>query len=108
MFIKASQHVGSTLFFEQCVNQQKDCHHGVTASAAMTSVKNGGSSDAASAYQRAIAREESEPNAARQLAEVESSPASLHSLEKAKSENEREGDDDLYRHHSRQQSVEGG
>ena len=40
------------------VIELQDCHHDLTAFAAMTSVRNDGPSDVTSAYERAIAREE--------------------------------------------------
>ena len=80
----------------------QDCHHGFTADAAMTSVRNDDGSDVTSAYQRAIAREENAGLANQRIAAVDSSPL------QAKAEIEADADSDLYRHHSRQQSLEGG
>ncbi len=74
----------------------------------MTSGRSSGSSDAHSAYQRAIAREENETASDRRKSaalHLDSDPPSNHehSLEQ-----KGESDSDLYRHHSRQQSVDGG
>ena len=80
----------------------QDCHHGLNAFMAMTSVRNHGLSDASSAYQRAIAREENAGLANQRIAAVDPSPL------QAKAEIEADADSDLYRHHSRQQSLEGG
>ena len=84
------------------VIELEDCHHGRTAFAAMTSVRHDGSSDVTSAYQRAIAREENALIPKQRLGAVE--PGSRQ----AESEPEADGDSDLYRHHSQQQSAEGG
>ena len=84
------------------VIELQDCHHGRTAFAAMTSVRHDGSSDVTSAYQRAIAREENAGIANQRIAAVD--PSHLQ----AKTEIEADADTDLYRHHSRQQSLEGG
>ena len=78
------------------------CHHDFTADAAMTSVRNDDGSDVSSAYQRAIAREEKAGLANQRIAAVDPSPL------QAKTEIEVDADSDLYRHHSQQQSLEGG
>ncbi len=80
----------------------QDCHHDHTAFAAMTSVRNDVLSDVNSAYQRAIAREENAGIANQRIAAVDPSPL------QAKTEIEADADSDLYRHHSRQQSLDGG
>ena len=90
------------------VIELQDCHHGLTAFAAMTSVRNDGSSDVTSAYQRAIAREEKGVNSDEHVSAVESPQPRLRSQYQAKAESDRDGDSDLYRHHSQQQSAEGG
>ena len=84
------------------VIELQDCHHGLTAFAAMTSVRNDDLSDVSSAYQRAIAREENAVIPKQRIGAVE--PGACQ----AKSEPEADGDSDLYRHHSQQQSLEGG
>ena len=84
------------------VIELQDCHHGLTAFAAMTSVRNDDLSDVSSAYQRAIAREENAVIPKQRIGAVEPS------ARQAKSEPEADGDSDLYRHHSQQQSLEGG
>ena len=68
----------------------------------MTSVRNGGLSEVSSAYQRAIAREENDVIPKQRIEAVQPG------RRQAKSEAEADGDSDLYRHHSRQQSLEGG
>ena len=83
------------------VIELQDCHHGRTAFAAMTSVRHDGSSDVTSAYQRAIAREENAVIPTQRIAAVEPR------VSKAIAEPEADGDSDLYRHHSRQQTLEG-
>ena len=83
------------------VIELQDCHHGLTAFAAMTSVRNDGLSDVSSAYQRAIAREENAVIPEQRTGAVEPGAG------QAKSEPEADGDSDLYRHHSQQQSLEG-
>ncbi len=80
----------------------QDCHHDHTAFAAMTSVRYDVSSDVNSAYQRAIAREENAEAPKQRIEAVE--PQSRQ----AKSEPETDGNSDLYRHHSQQQSLDGG
>ena len=80
----------------------QDCHDGFNAFTAMTSVRNHGLSDASSAYQRAIAREENAVIPKQRIGAVEPG------ARQAKSEPEADGDSDLYRHHSQQQSLEGG
>ena len=67
----------------------------------MTSVRNDDLSDVSSAYQRAIAREENAVIPEQRTGAVEPG------ARKAKSEPEADGDSDLYRHHSQQQSLEG-
>ena len=67
----------------------------------MTSVRNDGLSDVSSAYQRAIAREENAVIPAQRTVAVEPG------ARQATSEPEADGDSDLYRHHSQQQSLEG-
>ena len=67
----------------------------------MTSVRNDGLSDVSSAYQRAIAREENAVIPEQRTGAVEPG------ARQAKSEPEVDGDSDLYRHHSQQQSLEG-
>ena len=90
------------------VIELQDCHHDLTAFAAMTSVRNDGPSDVTSAYERAIAREEKGVNSDESVSEVESpKPRSLPKYQ-AKSESNTDGNSDLYRHHSQQQSAEGG
>ena len=84
------------------VIELQDCHHDLTAFAAMTSVRNGGLSEVSSAYQRAIAREENDVIPKQRIEAVQPG------RRQAKSEAEADGDSDLYRHHSRQQSLEGG
>jgi hypothetical protein len=83
------------------VIELQDCHHGLTAFAAMTSVRNDGLSDVSSAYQRAIAREENAVIPEQRTVAVEPG------ARQATSEPEADGDSDLYRHHSQQQSLEG-
>ena len=83
------------------VIELQDCHHDLTAFAAMTSVRNDGLSDVSSAYQRAIAREENGVMPKQRIEAVEPRER------QAKSEPEADGDSDLYRHHSQQQSLEG-
>jgi hypothetical protein len=83
------------------VIELQDCHHDLTAFAAMTSVRNDGLSDVSSAYQRAIAREENAVIPEQRTGAVEPG------ARQAKSEPEADGDSDLYRHHSQQQSLEG-
>jgi hypothetical protein len=83
------------------VIELQDCHHGLTAFAAMTSVRNDGLSDVSSAYQRAIAREENAVIPEQRTGAVEPG------ARQATSEPEADGDSDLYRHHSQQQSLEG-
>ncbi len=68
----------------------------------MTSVRNDVSSDVNSAYQRAIAREENAEAPRQRIAAVEPQ------WRQSKSEPETDGNSDLYRHHSRQQSLDGG
>ena len=84
------------------VIELQDCHHDLTAFAAMTSVRNGGLSEVSSAYQRAIAREENDVIPKQRIEAVQPG------RRQAKSEAEADGDSDLYRHHSQQQSLEGG
>ena len=84
------------------VIELQDCHHDLTAFAAMTSVRNGGLSEVSSAYQRAIAREENVLVPKQRIETVEPGPR------QEKSEADADGDSDLYRHHSWQQSLEGG
>ncbi len=83
------------------VIELQDCHHDLTAFAAMTSVRNDGLSDVSSAYQRAIAREENAVIPEQRTGAVEPG------ARQAKSQPEADGDSDLYRHHSQQQSLEG-
>jgi hypothetical protein len=83
------------------VIELQDCHHDLTAFAAMTSVRNDGLSDVSSAYQRAIAREENAVIPEQRTGAVEPG------ARQATSEPEADGDSDLYRHHSQQQSLEG-
>ena len=83
------------------VIELQDCHHDLTAFAAMTSVRNDGLSDVSSAYQRAIAREENAVIPKQRIGAVEPG------ARQAKSEPEADGYSDLYRHHSQQQSLEG-
>ena len=83
------------------VIELQDCHHGLTAFAAMTSVRNDGLSGVSSAYQRAIAREENAVIPEQRTGAVEPG------ARQAKSQPEADGDSDLYRHHSQQQSLEG-
>ena len=90
------------------VNEWQDCHHDLTAFAAMTSVREDGSSDVTSAYQRAIAREEKGVNSDEHVSAVESPQPRLRSQYQPKSDNDSDSDSDLYRHHSQQQSAEGG
>ena len=90
------------------VNEWLDCHHGLTAFAAMTSVRKDGSSDVTSAYQRAIAREEKGVNSDEHVSAVESPQTRPRSRYQPKSDNYSDSDSDLYRHHSQQQSAEGG
>ena len=90
------------------VIEWQDCHHAFTAFAAMTSVRNEGSSDVSSAYQRAIAREEKGLSSDENPSAVEF-PQPRPGLQcQAKAESDSDGDSDLYRHHSQQQSAEGG
>ena len=84
------------------VIELQDCHHDLTAFAAMTSVRNDGLSAVSSAYQRAIAREENAVIPEQRTVAVELG------ARQATSEPEADGDSDLYRHHSWQQSLEGG
>ena len=84
------------------VIESQDCHHGHTAFEAMASLRSDGLSEANLAYQRAIAREENAGLANQRIAAVDPSPL------QAKAEIEADADSDLYRHHSRQQSLEGG
>ncbi|MEJ6586346.1 MAG: hypothetical protein QNL17_09520 [Synechococcus sp. ChSW.bin.154] len=86
----------------------QDCHHGHTAFAAMTSVRDDGSSDVTSAYQRAIAREEKGVSSDENISAVESPQPRPRLQYQAKAESDSGGDSDLYRHHSQQQSAEGG
>ena len=76
----------------------------------MTSVRKDGSSDVTSAYQRAIAREEKGVNSDEHVSAVESPQPRLRSQYQPKSDNDSDSDSDsdLYRHHSQQQSAEGG
>ena len=75
----------------------------------MASVHHGGSSDVSSAYQRAIAREENEATPEQHIGDPEISKPGIHAPHQAKLEVPVDEDDsDLYRHHSQQQSVEGG
>ena len=90
------------------VIELQDCHHGCTAFAAMTFVRNDGSSDVSSAYQRAIAREEKSVSSDDDLSAVESPQLRPGPQYQAKAESDSDGDSDLYRHHSQQQSAEGG
>jgi hypothetical protein len=90
------------------VIELQDCHHGSTAFAAMTSVRNDGSSDVTSAYQRAIAREENGASPDEHVPAVESPQPRPRPQYQPKSESNCDGDSDLYRHHSQQQSAEGG
>ena len=90
------------------VIELQDCHHGLTAFAAMTSVRNDGSSDVSSAYQRAIAREEKGVSSGDHRSAVESPQPRSGLQYQAKAESDSDGDSDLYRHHSQQQSAEGG
>ena len=83
------------------VIELQDCHHGFNALAAMTSVRNDRLSDVSSAYQRAIAREENAVIPEQRTGAVEPG------ARQATSEPEADGDSDLYRHHSQQQSLEG-
>ena len=83
------------------VIELQDCHHDLTAFAAMTPVRNDGLSDVSSAYQRAIAREENAVIPEQRTGAVEPG------ARQAKSQPEADGDSDLYRHHSQQQSLEG-
>ena len=68
----------------------------------MTSVRNDGLSDVSSSYHRAIAREENVVVPKQRIEAVEPG------TRQAKSEADADGDSDLYRHHSWQQSLEGG
>ncbi len=83
------------------VIELQDCHHDLTAFAAMTSVRNDDLSDVSSAYQRAIAREENAVIPEQRTGAVEPG------ARQAKPQPEADGDSDLYRHHSQQQSLEG-
>ncbi len=74
----------------------------------MASDRNGGSSDVTSAYQRAIAREENEASSDPQVTDAEILQVGIHAQDRTKSEIDADGDSDLYRHHSQQQSLEGG
>ena len=68
----------------------------------MTSARNDGSSDVMAAYQRAIAREENDVLPHQPIAAIPSpvrAVTSQHAVDE---------DIDLYRHHSRQSSQEGG
>ena len=90
------------------VIELQDCHHGLTAFVAVMSVRNDGSSELSSAYQRAIAREEKGVSSDDDLSAVESpQPRPDHQYQE-KAESDSDGDSDLYRHHSQQQSAEGG
>ena len=90
------------------VIELQDCHHGFTAFAVMTSVRNDGSSDLSSAYQRAIAREEKGVSSDDDLSAVESPQPRPGPQYQANGDSDSDGDSDLYRHHSQQQSAEGG
>ena len=90
------------------VSELQDCHHGRTAFAAMTFVRNDGLSDVSSAYQRAIAREEKGVSSGDHRSAVESPQPRSGLQYQAKAESDSDGDSDLYRHHSQQQSAEGG
>ena len=90
------------------VIELQDCHHDLTAFAAMTSVRNDGPSDVTSAYERAIAREEKGVSLDENLSAVESPQPRPGPKSQAKAESDSDGDSDLYRHHSQQQSAEGG
>ncbi|MEJ6827698.1 MAG: hypothetical protein QNK79_06150 [Synechococcus sp. ArSW.bin.68] len=74
----------------------------------MTSVRDDGSSDVTSAYQRAIAREEKGVSSDENISAVESPQPRPRLQYQAKAESDSGGDSDLYRHHSQQQSAEGG
>ena len=74
----------------------------------MSSVRNDGSAEVSSAYQRAIAREEKGVSSDEHCSEVESPQLRSRPQSQAKSESNTDGDSDLYRHHSQQQSAEGG
>ena len=84
------------------VIESQDCHHDHTALTAMAPVHSDGLSEVNSAYQRAIAKEE---NAVISKQRIEAAEPRAH---QENSEPEDDGDSDLYRHHSRQQSIEGG
>ena len=84
------------------VIELQDCHHGHTAFEAMASLRSDGLSEVNSAYQRAIAREESAVIPKQRIEAAEPRAPQENS------EPEDDGDSDLYRHHSRQQSIEGG
>ena len=90
------------------VIELQDCHHAFTAFAAMTSVRNDGSAEVSSAYQRAIAREEKGVSSGENPSAVESPQPRNGPQYQAKAESDCDGDSDLYRHHSQQQSAEGG
>jgi hypothetical protein len=74
----------------------------------MTSVLNDDSSDVTFAYQRAIAREEKDVSPDEHVPAVESPQPRPRPQYQPKSESDCDGDSDLYRHHSQQQSAEGG
>ena len=90
------------------VIELQDCHQDHTAFAAMLSVRDDGSTDVTSAYERAIAREEKGVSSDEHLSEVESPQLRSRPQSQAQSESNTDGDSDLYRHHSQQQSAEGG
>ncbi|MBC8169304.1 MAG: hypothetical protein H8E93_06125 [Synechococcus sp.] len=90
------------------VIELQDCHHDHTAFAAMSSVRDDGSTDVTSAYERAIAREEKGLSSDEHRSEVESPQLRSRPQSQAKSESNTDGDSDLYRHHSQQQAAEGG
>ena len=90
------------------VIELQDCHHDHTAFAAMSSVRNDGSTDVTSAYERAIAREEKGVSSDEHRSEFASPLLRSRPQSQAKSDRHTEGDSDLYRHHSQQQSAEGG
>lgn len=74
----------------------------------MSSVRDDGSTDVTSAYERAIAREEKGVSSDEYRSEVQSPQLRFRPQSQAKSESNTDGDSDLYRHHSQQQSAEGG
>ena len=90
------------------VIELQDCHHDHTTFAAMSSVRDDGSTDVTSAYERAIALEEKGVSSDEYRSEVQSPQLRSRPQSQAKSESNTDGDSDLYRHHSQQQSAEGG